>query len=428
MSKSNRSQRRNRNHPGSPAGPARACATAAATARPFLDVPPPTPYSDLTHIRICPGNGNGHDNNNPAPEPAPYPPGNADPGEAPAGPGPSSRANAVKASRRSKLLFDPGMFEAIQTASDKFTADVKPVGPFEEYLVRELARSSAQDDKCAEQIIIDDLRVVERVGTSWDIDNCTRIEKFGTKLKESPEVVAGVLGRCKHGALYMIEKWSHIDDILTTNGCLDEPQRQACYDLLGIDHVYRNGNPKVPAGSDAQGLRALAARETARHRRNLEGMLNGTDATEKKMAALGIVSVRDSASKLLRADQNRARRRFSWAMKTLNELRAGADPASIIDPESGKPLAAGPRPTAVKPRAHQTPAAAPPPTSTSTPTPPVAAPPPPEASPAASLPPLPPLPEGLSAEGKEMFLVAAGALLGKTAASPADETGPPPTA
>ena len=73
---------------------------------------------------------------------------------------------------------------------------------------------------------------------------------------------------------------------------------------------------------------------------------------------LGIVGARDNATRLLRADQNRARRRFSWALNTLDMLRQGADPASLIDPDTGKPVTPGARPTAVKPRTRTAPAAA----------------------------------------------------------------------
>jgi hypothetical protein len=115
----------------------------------------------------------------------------------------------------------------------------------------------------------------------------------------------------------------------------------------------------------------------------------------------------------LRADQNRARRRFSWALETLQTLRKGADPATLIDPDRGKPIAPGPRPTAVREKATAA-ATSPPPEPEPAPSP----------SPAPSV---PPLPEGISVDAKEMILVAAGSFLGETATSqaPADELRPP---
>jgi hypothetical protein len=408
MAKSNRSrkrhQNRNRHHPGIPSGSAKE--RAHESLRRFVEGPPPILGDDLSQLRICPDNGNVTENGN-------------GPGETPASAGLGSRANAVKGSFRSKILFTPEMFEAIVKACDKFTAVLKPVGALEEYLVREMARSSTQDEKCAEQLDVDGFRAVERVGTSWDMDNAARVDKLGARLPKSPQVVAGELGRTKHGVLYLINQWSALDEAIATNGGLDEPQRQVAYDLLGIDHVYRNGSRQVPAGTDAPGLKALAARELSRHRDNLDRTLNATDTAERKMATLGLVSRRDATSRLLRADQNRARRRFSWAMDTLWMLRAGVNPATLIDPDTGKPVVPGPRPTAVREKGPAT-AAPPPPVPEPQPQPQPASSP----SPAASI---PPLPEGISVDAKEMILVAAGSYLGERATSPApaDEARPP---
>jgi hypothetical protein len=100
-------------------------------------------------------------------------------------------------------------------------------------------------------------------------------------------------------------------------------------------------------------------------------------------------------------------------METLQMLRKGADPATLIDPDTGKPVVPGPRPTAVREKA-----------------PAAAAPPPPEParssapSPTSSI---PTLPEGISVDAKEMILVAAGSFLSeKTASSPSDKCCRPP--
>ena len=175
--------------------------------------------------------------------------------------------------------------------------------------------------------------------------------------------VQRALARTKHGALYIIDKWTLLGESVESNGGLDDSQIQTCYDLLGIEHVYRNGCSRVPPGTDAPGLRALIARQISLHRANLERTLNARSDAEKDMAQLGITRYRDSQTLGLRSDLNRARRRFSWALETLRLLQQGADASSLIDPHTGKPVAAGPPPSAVPdPR----PAAAPPSTFTST--------------------------------------------------------------
>ena len=249
------------------------------------------------------------------------------------------------------------------------------------------------------------------------------VARLGSTLGESPQVVSETLAATKHGALYLIKQWSYLEDSVKTNGTLSEGQRQVAYDLLGVDQVYRNGCSQVPQGTDTKGLSALVARELLRHRRQLERVLNDCDASERGMAMIGIVDRRDNASKLLLASQNRARRRFSWAWRLLKELRAGADPSTLIDNETGKPVVPGPPLVAVKPRTR--PAAAPAAPSPLTPTPPSS---PPPAPAAAAEPSIARLLAGLPAEAKEMFLVAAGAVLNAKTASAADEPEPPPTA
>ena len=164
-----------------------------------------------------------------------------------------------------------------------------------------------------------------------------------------------------------------------------------------------------------EALRALVTRQISLHRLNLDRTLNARSDAEQDMAQLGLARYRDPETKGLRSDLNRARRRFSWAMETLRLLQGGADAATIIDPDTGQPVAAGPPPSAVPdPRP-----AAPPPA-------PVPAPQPAPASPPSPL--IPALPAGCSEEAKEMWWVAAGAILSQSATPPADEPGPPPTA
>ena len=356
-----------------------------------------------------------------APEPPPYPEGDTVPPGSTTGR--ASRANAVKGSLRSKLLFTEDMLDEIARLYQEFAVSLAPVGALEEYLCREAARSSAQDSKCHDQLLLDDLRCVERVGTSWDLDLALHAEKTAATISDAPEVIAGTLGRCKHGAIHLIKHWNLMRDIVIATGSIDEPQRQVCYDLLGLNHVYRTGCVHVPARDDRVGLLALADREIARHRANLEQTLLGADSAAKGMAMLGIVGARDNATRLLRADQNRARRRFSWALNTLDMLRQGADPATLIDPDTGKPVTPGARPTAVKPRTRTAPVAAPP--APADPDPEPDQPGPESAAPSEAM---PVLPEGLPDDVRDMLLVAAGTIVAARATQPAAAAGPPAAA
>ena len=339
MAKYSRRRKRHMDRSGPPPGPARE--TAAQTARRIMETLP-LDFGDVSHVRIS-------DLINP---PAPPP---KDAEQEPTGSG--SRANAAKGFRRSKLLFSQAMLDAIENAYEGYAVKVRPTCALEEYMVRELARTSVIDEKCHEQLMMNDQRIAARILLGWSMDRTADAECLGEGLGESSQVVAGELSRTKYGTLYLIKQLTYLDEIITHTGGLDEPQRQAAFALLGIDEVFRNGSPRVPQGSDTAGLKAMVADELARHRANLPA-LNDADAVDQQMATAGIVPARDSTTRLLRADQNRARRRFDWAMKTLKELQAGVDPATLFDPDTKKPVTPGPRPTAVKERARPRGAAA----------------------------------------------------------------------
>ena len=246
MGKQSRSRSRNKNRlentPGQP------------QAQRQFNPPPPITLTDTTRIRLIPGD-----------DPAPPPPPPREDGEnGPTGPRRESRANSVKRGLRSKFLFPLEMKESIDELFHAFSLQQLPRTRLEEWLVFELARSSVQCDECNDQLLINKLRVIERVGISWDDDCTERIDKLGERLHKDPYHIQRALARTRHGALYLIDKWALIDDSIVTNGGLDESQFETVHDLLGIEHVYRNGCRQVPAATDAPALRAVVAREVGR--------------------------------------------------------------------------------------------------------------------------------------------------------------------
>jgi len=157
-----------------------------------------------------------------------------------------------------------------------------------------------------------------------------------------------------------------------------------------VDHVFRNGSQKVPAGSDGPALAAVVAKEKARLTTKLDRELNARDLHEQAAARLGIVRhLRDQETRNLRGDQTRADRRVKWALQTLADVRAGVDPATIIDNETRRPI--NPQDPA-SPAQEAAPADPP-------------APPSPPAEPSPSAAQKSPFPEGLPEELKQIFLL-----------------------
>ena len=371
----------------------------------LVDLPTRIPNVEFLPIRLCPD-----------PEPTPPPP--ADDGEqATTETRRESRANAVRRGLRAKLLFPLELMDSINELTEDFAIQLNAHIRLERWCAQEMARSTVQCDECSDQLLINKTRIIEHVGRFFDEDNAERADQLAADLATDPYNVQRALSRSKQGALLLIQKLSLLADVVQTSGGIDDEQRHVLFDLMGIERVYRNGSSVVPPGNDAAGLKRVITGEIDRHRGNLTRTLNDRSESEKATAQLGIVRERDKETKALRSDQTRARRRFSWALETLQMLKRGADPSSIIDYETGKPVAAGPPPSAVPDRSS----------STSTPPPPPP-PPPPPAPPAPPSPPLRPLPPGCPDELKDMLLVAAGTILPPAATPRGDEAGPPPPA
>ena len=149
-------------------------------------MPLPANVTFLPHIHVCPV------------DPPPPPP--ADEGEnATTQTRRESRANSLKRALRSKLLFPLETMEAINDLAADVSLQLKLSTSLENWLGWELARCSVQSDECNNQLLIDKVRVIERVGTCWDDDQFDRNEKLLDKLPLQPYRIQRTLARTKHG-------------------------------------------------------------------------------------------------------------------------------------------------------------------------------------------------------------------------------------
>ena len=146
--------------------------------------------------------------------------------------------------------------ESINELTSEFSLQLKPGTSLERWLVSQMAISTVQCDECDDQLLVNKVRIIERVGTSWDDDCTERTDKLGQRLAADPYNVQRALARTKHGALFLIEKWTLLGEAIDSSGGLNDEQIQTCYDLIGIEHVFRSGCSRVPPGTDAVALRA----------------------------------------------------------------------------------------------------------------------------------------------------------------------------
>ncbi len=309
----------------------------------FTEPPPPPSMSDSTRVWVT-GGPDG---------PAPETKGNGSayqeqgtndkghPGEEDGADqaGFGSRGNRLGDGLRSRLLFPDHMKKLIDKRARAFTVQLVPRSLFERWAVRQIAIGTVQSDLAGDQLLVNTSLAIQRVDTPrWAEDRRESAEKLGARISTAPSRIAAQLGRSKYGALYLIDRLTCLRESIASNGSLDDPQMACLFDHLGVDHVFRNGSQKVPAGDNGPGLAAAVDKEKARLTTKLERELNALDLDEQASARLGIVRISDQETRNVRGAQTRADRRVKWAYKVLAEVRAGVDPATIIDNETGRPI------------------------------------------------------------------------------------------
>ena len=356
----------------------------------FTEPPPPPPLTDTTRISISSLLGGEGE--------APRDSGSEGTQQA----GFGSRGNRLEEGLRSRLLFPDRVKQLIDERTRGYAVQLYPRSLLEWWCVGQIAMGTVQSDLANDQLTVNASLAVQRVDTPrWAEDRRENAEKLGQRISTAPSRIAAQLGRCKYGALYLIDRLNSIGESIASNGSLDDEQRECLFDHLGVDHVFRNGSQKVPAGSDGPGLAAVVEKEKTRLTTKLERELNARDLQEQAAARLGIVRFYDQETRNLRGALTRADRRVKWAKQVLAEVRAGVDPATIIDNETGRPI----KPDETFSPAAQ--AAAPPP-----PTPPAEPPcaaPASEADAAAPTFRMPAILKGCSEEVRQLFILMAEA-------------------
>jgi hypothetical protein len=294
------------------------------------------------------------------------------------------------------------MAARIDECEARFAERLRPADALESLMVREMARAGVQMDVCHEQMLQDNIRVDAKTDADWHDERTREAVRLGARLASDPGQLAGHLEATLQGAAWKLARWRWLAADAAENQGLDEPQRQLCFDLMGIPAECRRGTSVVPAAGDVARIQALCAREIRRLETRMVLELEGRDKQARALARLGVpTAASDTVTRRIKSNASRAHKRFVWAEETLGRLRAGVSPATIIDPETRRPLQEAAAPAA--PEQPQPPPPQPPPNSA----PPRAA----DSDPPAAMPPEDPipLPDQVSGENAEllMFLGAA---------------------
>ena len=309
----------------------------------------------------------------------------------------ASRGNACTHGARSKSVFPNEVADMIDERTRQFTIDYQPQNGILRWLVSEIARTTVQVDLCAQRLLQDEIRIINRVsGPGWSDDANARAELHAAHLPRQPYRTARALERSKQGAELLVYHFKGLADTVRCNDGLDDTQRSLLFDLVSAPLPLRSGTYRVPAGNDGPALLAFINKEVGRLEASLTETLNQRDRYDQMLAIATPSTYLDETRRRLLSDEARALKRLLWAKDTYAKLRKGTAATSIIDPDTGRPL----DPTKDAPRAAgRASAAAPPPPSGAD----QEAPPPPAEN-------LPPFPPGCSDEDKESLLVMAGTM------------------
>ena len=179
----------------------------------------------------------------------------------------------------------------------------------------------------------------------------------------APCRIARELGRSKYGALYLIDQLTSLGESIASNGGLDDEQRACLFDHSGCGRGVPQRQPEGPGGPRWSGVGHSCGKRggPADHQDRARARTPGTFRSKPRRGS-GSSNATIQETRNLRSDQLRADRRVKWAWQALDQVRAGVDPATIIDPYTRKPIAPGPGASPVA-----EPAAPPTPTPTATP-------------------------------------------------------------
>ena len=199
----------------------------------FTEPPPPPPLTDTTRISISSLLGGEGET-----------PRDSDTdGTQQAGFG--SRGNRLADGLRARLLFPDRLRQLIDERTRGFGVQLFPRSLLEWWCVGQIAMGTVQRDLANDQLTINASLAVQRVDTPrWAEDRRENAEKLGQRISTAPSRIAAQLGRCKYGALYLLDRLNSIAESIASNGSLDDAQIVCLFDYLGVDQVFRNGSQK----------------------------------------------------------------------------------------------------------------------------------------------------------------------------------------
>ena len=235
----------------------------------------------------------------------------------------AARRNALKHGLASETLVLPDEEAAAVAARvEAWTPTFKPRDDFGAWLVRELAASSVQLDRCRDLETALRDRAIGRAGACWAEDRETAAAELGATLHKAPSVVARKLKGTSQGIDWLIDRWEGLRRALDEAGEWDESQAGLAHDLLGTPAEFRG----LASPLDSEGRRHVVEARLS-DLRELKAEILAIEDRERVAAEVGLGVETDKALMLARRYESAQVRRFDKALRQLHGKERSADRA-----------------------------------------------------------------------------------------------------
>ena len=148
---------------------------------------------------------------------------------------PSSTASAP-------VVLTEDLAIAVAQRTTDFIAEFAPQTPYETWLVGEMALNTAKLDQCAEMMLVDYQRCIDRAELCWDLDRGISIDALGPAC-QGPRRVARAADNRSTAATSSSSTGRGSATCSRPGDAWDEPQRRLAFDLLGVPHELREATP-----------------------------------------------------------------------------------------------------------------------------------------------------------------------------------------
>ena len=201
-------------------------------------------------------------------------------------------------------------------------SEFHPKTRYQQMLIADMALAKARLDRCAELLIDNENRYIDRTLDYYEYDQRVRAVRLLEKIGRFPERTALGLSGFKQGVELMITTWQGLANALVHNGDWDDDQRRLSLDLMGLPIVLRVGLPLLRGTVDQATMAATAAREIARLNDLLEDWLDEQYDYSHDDALAGLASEFDPTTKRLQRYEKMSQRGYDNALAELMRVKA----------------------------------------------------------------------------------------------------------